>query len=196
MKFPSLRFHIRKPSPRALVGISLIAVSIAGTTWVVSTSSSGTVIVLATHPLAAGQTIAVDDIVTARVHADIAVAGSDPNTIVGRRTAVTVAEGEQIVAHDLDFSNDDRATIAIPLGIEPAHSITAGSRIQLWFLATDDVEPPLLVATDAIVEGIRAASFGGGSTVDVSVNARESNAVLMALGGKGMVVATTESPAS
>ena len=161
-----------------------------------SANSTGTVIVLASHTIPAGATINSDDIVEARVHGDGVIARVEASGVIGKRTAVPIAEGEQIVAHDVDFSAGDRASMSIPLGIEPAHSIASGSRVQLWFVATDNTQPPTLVAADVIVEAIRAASFGGGSTIDASIASRENNAVLAALGGKGIIVATAGSPSS
>lgn len=190
MKFTFPRLTVRSPSPRTWLGLALIAVSIAGTTWVVSDNADGTGIVLATRFLPAGTVLTSDDVARATLLSGIHTEGLEPSFVVGKRITTDVAPGDAIAGHQLDTTSLPRTVVAVPLGISPATTIGAGSRIELWLVPTDALQPPRLAAQDAIVVATRQGSFGEGDLVDVSISRRDEDAVLSAMGSGGIIIAT------
>lgn len=189
MRFTLRRPEWKTPTPRAWLGIGLIAVSVTATAVVIADSREGTGIVLASAFIPAGALISADDVVTARLSSDIEHAGLTIDDVVGHRSAVDISPGDLVGSHMLDSTSSARRVVSIPLGITPATSLTSGSRVELWFLE-NTVSPAALVAPDALVVATRHASFGDGDVVDLSIASRDQNRVLGSLGADGTFVFT------
>lgn len=181
----------RKPTKRALLGLVLIAVSVAGTAVTIAVGNEGTTAVVATRMIVSGSTIAEDDVRSVK----ISPTGSAPTvtleSVVGQRAATDIVQGSTIVSANLDDTFYDKLVLSVPLGLVPAESVAEGARIRLWAIAPDQSAPVRLVARDVIVVGMRESGFGGEVTADVSLNDREAQNVLAALGANSMIVATT-----
>lgn len=181
----------RKPTKRALLGLVLIAVSVAGTAVTIAVGNEGTTAVVATRMIVAGSTIAEDDVRAVK----ISPTGSAPTvtleSVVGQRAATDIVQGSTIVSANLDDTFYDKLVLSVPLGLVPAESVAEGARIRLWAIAPDQSAPVRLVARDVIVVGMRESGFGGEVTADVSLNDREAQNVLATLGANSMIVATT-----
>lgn len=190
MKFSFPRPRFATPPPRVLLGLALIAISIAGTVWVITDNSAGTGIVLANRFIAAGDVIEADDVSAASVVGPVSVAPLEASTVVGRRAAVDIVEGSMISRHHLDSSIAMRRVLAVPVGVTPATTLKAGSRAQLWFIPDDSATPPRIAANDVIVIVARRGSFGEGDILDVSISTSEEDSLMTALGSDGTLVAT------
>lgn len=196
MKFRFPRPTFRPPTPRVWLGLALIATSIGGTVAVIAENSGGTGMVLATRFIPAGSSLGPDDVVEASIIAPVDLVAMSREGVIGQRVAVDVAAGDLITRHSLDSTSAPRRVIAVPLGISPAGSLGPGARIELWFIASTDVAPPRLIAHDALVVQNRSGSFGEGEIVDVSIDARDEDALLAAMGADGLIVATEGSDVS
>lgn len=190
MKISLPRVRFRSPSPRVWLGIALVSVSVAGTVWVISDRTQGTGIVLATRFIPAGSPISAEDVSTGRATASTGIQALVPSDVVGHRAAVDLAEGDIVSPHDLDSTVTRRTVVAVPLGISPAATIASGVRVQLWFVPTDATAPPTIVSNDVLVIAARRGTFGEGDVLDVSVNSRDEDSLLTALGAEGVVVVT------
>ena len=191
MKFSMPRIRLRAPSPRIWLGLALVAVSIAGTVWVISDRTQGTGIVLAKRFIPAGTTVTTGDVIEGRADADVVIPALTVEEVIGQRTAHDLADGDVLSRHDIDSTVSSRTVVAVPLGISPAESITSGIRIQLWFVPRDAMSPPRVIAHDVVVISARRGSFGEGDVLDVSISSRDQDALLIALAAEGAVVATT-----
>ncbi|MEY4397379.1 MAG: hypothetical protein RLZZ40_1135, partial [Actinomycetota bacterium] len=170
-------------------GLSLIAVSVAGTVAVITLNREGTVIIVASHFITAGTVLTDDDIehATIRVGADIPI---DAEThVLGRRVATDIAPGESITSHDIDSTVARRRVISVPLTIAPPSYLRPGDRIQLWFAPTRQGDVPVVVTSDAVVVALRAGGFGEGAIVDVSIVDRDEAKTIAALGSDGAILA-------
>lgn len=190
MKFPFPLRRFRKPTPRTWLGLALVGVSIGGTVAVVADNAEGTGMVLATRFIPAGSTVESEDVVAVRVSAPVEVSELLVDDIVGRRLAVDVYVGDIVTEHALDSTIAPRRIIAVPLGVTSARSLSAGSRVELWFVATLGSEPPRMVAHDAILISSLEGSFGAGDLLEVSIDSRDEDAVLAAIGADGLILAT------
>lgn len=188
MKFSFPRPRLKAPPPRALLGLSLVAISIAGTAWVIADNSTGTGIILATRFIAAGDVIAVEDVSTASIVGTALVTPVDASAVVGHRAAIDIVEGAMISPHHLDSTIALRRVLAIPIGVTPANTLSAGSRAQLWFIPSDSTTPPRIAARDVIVISTRRGSFGEGDIIDVSISASDEDSLMTALGSDGTLV--------
>lgn len=188
MKFSFPRPRLTAPPPRVLLGLTLIAISIAGTAWVIADNSTGTGIVLANQFIAAGDVIEADHVTTASVIGSTSVTPMDASVVVGRRAAVDIVEGSMISQHQLDTTISPRRVLAVPVGVTPATTVIAGSRAQLWFIPADSTTPPRIAATDVIVIAARRGSFGEGDILDISISTSEEDSLMTALGSDGTLV--------
>lgn len=190
MKLSLPRLRVRRPTPRVWLGLALIAISIGGTTVVIARNSAGTGIVLATQFIPAGSVVGLDDVAIARISADVVISEMPVEAVVGQRVATNVAAGDIITTHTLDSTMAQRRILAVPLGITSAQSAVSGSRVELWFIPTSGEAPPRQIAHDAVLIDSRTGSFGEGDIVDVSIDSRDEDRVLAALGMDGLIVTT------
>lgn len=183
----------RKPTQRAILGLALIGVSVAGTAATVAINNEGTTAVMATRVITAGSMISKDDVREVRVSSMPMLSEISLADVVGRRASVDLAINSTIVMEHLEPASLTTSVVSIPLSIAPAESITAGRRIELWAMSSDGVEPVRLVARNAVVVSSRSSGFGGEVMMDVSLTFREVHSVLAAISANTRIVATTAS---
>jgi hypothetical protein len=185
----------RKPTQRALLGLTLIGVSVAGTTATIALNNQGTTTVVATRIITAGSSITRDDVVEVRVNPPAALLEIRLDDVVGQRAAVDLLPGATVVRAQFEPGQITNSVIAIPLAISPAESVSQGARIQVWAMSADGLAPIRLVANDVVVVATRSPGFGGEVMLDVSLSFREAQAVLAAIGSNSrLVVATGHEP--
>jgi hypothetical protein len=185
----------RKPTQRALLGLTLIGVSVAGTTATIALNNQGTTTVVAIRMITAGSSITRDDVVELRVNPPDALLEIRLDDVVGQRAAVDLLPGSTVVRAQFEPGRIVNSVIAIPLAISPADSVAPGARIQVWAMSADGLAPIRLVAGDVVVVALRAPGFGGEVMMDVSLSFREAQAVLAAIGSNArLVVATGHEP--
>jgi hypothetical protein len=185
----------RKPTQRALLGLTLIGVSVAGTTATIALNNQGTTTVVATRMITAGSSITRDDVVELRVNPPDALLEIRLDDVVGQRAAVDLLPGSTVVRAQFEPGRIVNSVIAIPLAISPAESVAPGARIQVWAMSADGLAPIRLVASDVVVVATRSPGFGGEVMMDVSLSFREAQAVLAAIGSNArLVVATGHGP--
>lgn len=194
MKITLPRIASRRPRPRTLLGIALIGISIAGTTFVISRDRQGELVYLAGQYLVAGSIITDDDVVEARMSTPFGVAGATPVAVVGKRLAEDVGPGEVISPRVIDTFTESRRVMTVSVGLTPAATVTAGARVQLWEVPEGGV--PRMVATDATVIAIRAGAFGGENLIDISIDSRDEIAVVTAVGVGAALIAVAGNPDS
>lgn len=181
----------RKPTQRAVVGLALIGVSVAGTAATIATNNDGTPAVIATRVITAGSVVNTDDVREVLVSSLPTVEPVRQADVVGHTATVDIVTGTTIVAAHLDSSVVTTSVVSVPLAIPPAESVAPGIRVQLWSMSADGVGPVRLVARDAIVVASRSSGFGGEVMMDISLSFREVHSVLAAIASNSRIVATT-----
>lgn len=183
------KIRIPTPSPRVWLGISLIAVSIAGMAYSISLERSGTEMILATQFIPAGTIVTESDVTVVRVKTNGEVVLDKPPMAVGHRASVDIAAGDAITSHSLDGTVSARRIVAVPLETPPLSVLKPGDRLQLWFTSSQLASVPLLVARDAILVSALSSGFGAGDRIEVSISARDEIHLVTALGESGTLVA-------
>lgn len=181
----------RKPTQRAVVGLALIGVSVAGTAATIATNNDGTPAVMATRVITAGSVVTTDDVREVLVSSLPTVEPVRQADVVGHTATVDIVTGTTIVDAYLDSSVATTSVVSVPLAIPPAESVVPGLRVQLWSMSADGVGPVRLVARDAIVVASRSSGFGGEVMMDISLSFREVHSVLAAIASNSRIVATT-----
>lgn len=181
----------RKPTQRAVVGLALIGVSVAGTAATIATNNDGTPAVMATRVITAGSVVTTDDVREVLVSSLPTVEPVRQADVVGHTATVDIVTGTTIVDAHLDSSVATTSVVSVPLAIPPAESVVPGLRVQLWSMSADGVGPVRLVARDAIVVASRSSGFGGEVMMDISLSFREVHSVLAAIASNSRIVATT-----
>jgi len=185
----------RKPTQRALLGLTLIGVSVAGTAATIGINNHGTTTVVATRMITAGSLITSEDLVELRVNPADALLEIRLDDVVGQRAVVDLLPGSTVVRAQFEPGQITNSVIAIPLAISPAESVSPGTRIHVWAMSADGLAPIRLVANDVVVVATRSPGFGGEVMMDVSLSFREAQAVLAAVGSNSrLVVATGHEP--
>lgn len=194
--------RLRRPTwrdPRLLVGVVVVALSVALGSWAV-TSASGTVAVYAAGPaLTPGSTVTAADlrVVDVRLGAEseryLPVEDGLPAEAVVLRT---VAAGELVPAAALG-SADDLAVraVAVPVTTGLSDRIVAGATVDLWYVPPQDAAAQDAAAVpEMLVGGVTVAEVaevqgtlvvGGPVTVHLLVAVDDLPAVLAAVAGDG-----------
>ena len=181
----------RKPTQRAIVGLTLIGVSVAGTAATIATNNDGTPAVIATRIITAGSVVTTDDVREVLVSSLPTVKPVRQVDVVGHTAAVDIVTGTTIVDAHLDSSFITTSVVSVPLALPPAESVVPGLRVQLWSMSADGVGPVRLVARDATVVASRSSGFGGEVMMDISLSFREAHSVLAAIASNSRIAATT-----
>lgn len=200
--------RLRRPGwrdPRLLVGVALIAASVALGSWVVTSAQRTVPVYVARDVLVPGAALTAADLVVADVRvpgAPDAYLRADVPLPDGGVVVRTVGAGELLPAASVG-SAADLAVRAVPVTLSgPAPTgLAAGSRVDLWWTpsapttpgAASDVGAPaprelaagLTVAELSSPDG--AFATGGARTAHVLVPVDDLPAVLGALAGDGTV---------
>ncbi|RHA39385.1 hypothetical protein [Cellulomonas rhizosphaerae] len=196
--------RLRRPGwrdPRLLVGVTMVAASVALGSWVVRSAQTTVSVYVAREALVPGQRIAADDVVVA----DVQLADGElehylradeplPDDAVAVRV---VGQDELVPANALGSAADlDVRSVAIPLERAPSRDVTVGALVDVWFSpapsGTDvEAEDPRQLASSLPVAEVsrpeRSLGGSGGSAVHVLVPQGQLPDVLAALASDGVL---------
>lgn len=203
---PAVR--LRRPGwrdPRLLLGVVLVAASVALGSWAVGAAGSTQPVYVAVQPLVAGEAVDADAVRVQQVRLDAALVGylaADeplPEDLVAVRT---VEAGELVPMSALADGKDLglRPVAVTPTGALPS-GVVEGSAVDLWFVPAPAGGAPSDAAATAPVprelaagltvaevsEGDGAFALGAPVTVHVLVPVAELAEVLAALADEGAV---------
>jgi hypothetical protein len=177
-----------------LVGIVLIALSVAAVSTIVRSADHTTPYYAARGPIAPGTVLTQDDVVvvSARVAGDVYVESSEEPW--GKVVTRIVGEGELLPAAALSTSEDfSGRPVAVRTTLPLAASISRGAVVDVYVTVEDQSGKPAtrLIGGGLVVEDVAqedsAFGVGTGETVYVVVPAREIAKFLEALAGGGEV---------
>jgi len=201
--------RLRRPSwrdPRLMIGIVLVASSVALGSWLVSSAEATTGVYAARSTLVPGALVGPAQLDVVQVRLDAAQAAryvaADTELPNGAVALRVVAAGELVPREVLGAAADlDVRPVPISLDTEPAAGVVAGSLVDLWSVpprpAASSVgagvgataSTPVLLADHLTVSQVARPSgsfaVGGKTVVHVLVPARVLPDVLAALTGDG-----------
>jgi hypothetical protein len=196
--------RLRRPTwrdPRLVVGLLLVALSVALGSWVVADADRTIPVYAAAETLTPGELVDADSLRVVDVDLGVEEArylradAAPPTGLVAQRV---VAEGELVAAAALgDADAVDVRAVAVPVTSGLSDRITAGALVDLWFvpeaqqgLDTTAAEPAPVVS-GVVVEQVDVADSGlvvaSQGTLQVLVGTDELPAVLAALASAGSV---------
>ncbi|MGM7422447.1 hypothetical protein [Cellulosimicrobium sp. ES-005] len=205
--------RLRRPGwkdPRLLVGIVVVALSVALGSWAVSTASRTVTVYAAGAALTPGTAVTAADLRTVEVRLGaqtdryLLVADGLPDEAVVLRT---VAEGELVPASSLGTAADLTVrAVAVPVTTGLSERIVAGAAVDVWYVpeapgptaaaepgaaAGDEAPQPALLVSGVTVaqvdEGEGTLVVGGPTTVHLLVGVDDLPAVLAAVAGDGTI---------
>jgi hypothetical protein len=194
--------RVRRPGwrdPRLLVGIALIAGSVALGSWVVTDAQRTVPVYVARDALVPGAALTADAMVVAdvRLGDDVeAYLRADrplpPDAVLLR----TVGGGELVPSAAVGAAAElDVRAVPVPLTGPAPSGLVAGGRVDLWWTPADVAETGR-AAPEQLADGLTVAELstpdgafaaGGARTVHVLVPRSELSTVLGALAGEGTV---------
>jgi hypothetical protein len=145
---------------RFLLGILLVAVSIAGVALVVAAARQTAPVLAAARTIVPGETVSADDFRTVEVAlgasgAEYVAAGALPEAAVATRT---IAEGELVPAGAVGEAADARVTtVVVDTAVDVPATIEDGSRVELWFAPVVErgvFDTPRILVADATVASV------------------------------------------
>lgn len=198
--------RLRRPGwrdPRLLVGVALIATSVALGSWVVTTAQRTVPVYVARDVLVPGDPLTSAALVVADVRLADHVDGylrADESLPADTVLLRTVGAGELVPAASVGAAADlDVRVVPVPLSGPAPSGLVAGSRVDLWFTpeaGPGGAQEPAAVVPDQLAAALTVAELsspdgafasGGARTVHVLVPVDELPAVLGALAGEGTV---------
>lgn len=191
--------RLRRPSwrdPRLVVGLLLVAASVAAGSWVVTAAQASTPVWVARGTLTPGTPLTAEHVVVAEVRlggtqhsAYLDASEPLPDDLVVLRT---VSDGELVPRAALgDRADLDVHPVALTVA-DPGSAVAEGAVVDLWFVPEQDEgapEPsPLALALTVVEVAKPSGAFAQGQTVvHVLVPKDELPAVLAATAGAGSV---------
>lgn len=191
---------------RFLVGIGLVALSIAGVWLIVAAADDASPVLRAHHTITQGEVLSSDDFQA--VEAGLGVLADDylaPEDLEpGQVAARTIAEGELVPRAALTTAERTRTTtVVIESSIGVPEDVQAGSVVEVWSAPPLDdgraFDVPRILVADAVVrdvlqpEGVLADA---GTGLEVVIDRADVAEVLAALtGGAALSVVPVESGA-
>ncbi|MGN6240009.1 MAG: hypothetical protein ACTHNI_09725 [Cellulosimicrobium cellulans] len=207
---PRAAARLRRPGwkdPRLLVGIVVVALSVALGSWAVSTASRTVTVYAAGAALTPGTAVTAADLRAVEVRLGtqtdrylLAADGLPDEAVVLR----TVAEGELVPASSLGAAADLAVrAVAVPVTTGLSERIVAGATVDVWYVpetpvptagaepgAAEPPQPELLVGGVTVAqvdEGEGTLVVGGPTTVHLLVGVDDLPAVLAAVAGDGTI---------
>ena len=156
---------------RFLLGILLIAASVAGVWFVVSAARQTAPVYAAVHTIVPGQAITADDVRAVEVglgqlgEAYLAPEALDAGLVATR----TIAEGELVPAAAVDEAARSGTTnIVVQSSVEVPAAVGAGTVVEIWaapLLDGGDYDAPRILVADATVVSVTRddSMIGGGA---------------------------------
>lgn len=164
--------------PRLVIGLVLVAASLAGVVFIVSSADETVEVYAARQTLAPGDRVDSDDLATRNVRLDDAgglylVPGDVPAD--GFTVTRSIVEGELVPASAVGSVDGLRLTsVVLAVSGELAASITTGAVVDVWAgkqIANGEYEPPVVIVAAAdVVRLVESDSIvAGGRTTAVEV---------------------------
>ncbi len=181
--------RLRRPSwrdPRLMVGIMLVASSVALGSWLVSAAQATTGVYVARTTLVPGEPVGADQLVVAQVRLDPAQAGRYVAARAGLPldpVALRVVGSGELVPRDAIAAHADVDVRPVPISLDtaPAAGVVEGSLVDVWSVPT---QPSASRSTEGA--GARASTPSLlAERVTVAQVARPSGS--FAVGGKTVV---------
>lgn len=182
--------------PRLIIGVVLVAISIASVAFVVTQSNRTIEVWVASDRVAAGETITASDVALARVQLDAQADLYHPHddSPVGLVVTRSMMPGELIPRSAVvEEAFAESTKIVVPLGSNTATDLARGDVVDVWAAApaedrsTGFGEPGLLV-DDAVVVAVHEQegllSTSGAVQVELLIPNAETEAVLDAISNK------------
>ncbi|WP_265521853.1 hypothetical protein [Oerskovia flava] len=194
--------RLRRPTwrdPRLLVGIVIVAASVALGSWAVSSADTTVDVYVADGVLTPGEPVTGAQVRTVKVQLGdeagkyLLADEPLPSDAVALRV---VADGELVPRSAFgDLADLDARAVAIPVGNALSDRISAGSQVDVWFVPAVSREQevgdprPLTggVTVVQVAEGGGNLVVGGTSTIHVLVPTEELPDVLGALAADGTI---------
>jgi len=202
---PPSASRLRRPTwrdPRLLVGLVIVALSVALGSWAVGAAGRTDAVWAAAGVLTPGDALAAEDLRGVEVRLGnetggyLLVADGPPQDAVVLRT---VEAGELVPASALGAAADLAVRpVAVPVSTGLSDRIVAGVEVDLWHVpavatgaeADADAEPRLLVEAVTVAEVAEPTGtfvVGGPVTIHVLVATDDLPAVLAAAAGEGSI---------
>jgi hypothetical protein len=147
--------RIRALDPRLLIGVGLVAASVAGVITIVSAADETIEVLAAAGPLAPGDRVDADDLVVARVRLDAAARRYlAPEDLPASGVVVSraIGEGELVPASAVGSVEGVRlASLVLEVNGALAASVQSGATVDLW--AAREIESGEFAAPSVIVPG-------------------------------------------
>ncbi|MFV0284784.1 MAG: SAF domain-containing protein [Demequina sp.] len=190
--------RLRRPTwrdPRLLIGVVLIALSVAAVAMIVRSADATTPYYAAKDTLAPGTVLTADDLVVAHVKvASDTYVGAMAEPPVGDVVTRTVGAGELLPASAL-VAEDEAAvrSIAVSTSLPLEESIGTGSVVDVWLTTVNDAgEATTVLLGDGLVVAAVAQADGAFAVdadqiVHVSVPSADVAAFLQAIASGGDV---------
>jgi len=195
--------RLRRPGwrdPRLLLGLVLVAVSVALGSWLVASAGRTVPVYAAEVPLVAGDVLDPDTLVVREVRLagaeDVYLSAAEPppeDLVVVR----TVGAGELVpLAATAERSDLDVRPVAITPSGPLSRSVVTGATVDQWFVPADDVSAPVPAAPRQLAAALAVAevseptgtfAVGSGQAVHVLVPVVDLPDVLAALAAEGSV---------
>jgi len=201
---PQPAARLRRPTwrdPRLLVGVVVVALSVALGSWAVTSASATVAVYAAGAALTPGTAVTTADLrpVDVRLGAEtdryLLVEDGLPDAAVVLRT---VAPGELVPAAALGAADDLAVrAVAVPVTTGLSDRIVAGAAVDLWYVPPQDADgaaDDAATAPELLVGGVTVAEVaepqgtlvvGGPVTVHLLVAVDDLPAVLAAVAGDG-----------
>lgn len=189
--------RLARPSwrdPRLLVGLVLIAASVAGVVSLVHAGDRTAPFYAARADLPAGTTLASDDVIVVHVRVDGAEYVGVGQELEGAVLTRQVGEGELVPASALVTADDyDVRPVAVRTTRPVSDGIARGSLVDVWLTVVDEEGVPsssaiaTSVAVDDVVMDDSAFAGTGSEIVYVNVPEEQLGAFLDALARDGEV---------
>lgn len=191
--------RLRRPSwrdPRLVVGLLLVAASVAAGSWVVTAAQASTPVWVARGTLTPGTPLTAEHVVVAEVRLvgeqRAAYLDATQPLPADRVVLRTVSDGELVPLSALGAREDlDVHPVALTVA-DPGSAVTEGAVVDLWFIPSPDADAPepspLALALTVVEVAKPSGAFAQGQTVvHVLVPQDQLPAVLAATAAAGSV---------
>ena len=178
---------------RIIVGLVMVMTGALGTLALVGWMDTTRPYLTLTSDVVEGQTLTSNDVTVVDLHVRQGsvpyLTASDRNLVEGARVTRSLAAGELIPLHALGSPRAlDSTTITMALHAGGAPWLVPGARVEVWMSPAVEqglFGPPRIVATQAVVSGVRSeegfAADPSVVNVDIRVVRRDAPAIIGAL---------------
>lgn len=146
----------------------------------------------------AGQVIAIDDLVSVRVSADVAnlIPAAEAQNVVGRTARVEIAEGQlldssQLAAEDLPGADAHIVGVALDAGRFPAGGLRPGDVVDVVNVSSQAVSVSDAQVLDAVPSSGTDGDWSSGAIISLMVGPRDAAALAASAASGDIAVVVT-----